>query len=96
MGRVHIEAMACGKPIVASRTNGALVCVEDGQTGLLCEIDNIEDLAAKLDELLSNPNRASRMGQAGKIRMQEKFSEKAYVANLRSMLEEVIGSRIAL
>jgi len=96
MGRVHIEAMACGKPIVASRTNGALVCVEDGQTGLLCEIDNIEDLAAKLDELLSNPNRASRMGQAGKIRMQEKFSEKAYVANFRSMLEEVIGSRIAL
>ena len=96
MGRVHIEAMACGKPIVAARNNGALLCVEDGQTGLLCAIGDIGDLAAKLDELLSDPHRADRMGQAGKIRMHEMFSENAYVANFRTMLEEVIGSNTAL
>ncbi len=92
MGRVHIEAMACGKPIVATRNNGALLCIEDGQTGLLCEIGDIEDLAAKLDELLSDPHRADRMGQAGKMRMHEMFSENAYVTNFRTMFDEVNGT----
>ncbi len=90
LGRVHIEAMTCGKPIVATRTNGGIQCIEDGQTGLLCEIDDIEDLAAKLDELLSDPPRADRMGQAGKVRMQQMFSEKAYVKAFHTMVEEVV------
>lgn len=96
MGRIHVEAMACGKPIVATRTNGALECVEDGQTGLLCAIDDIEDLAAKLDELLSNPNRAAQMGRAGKIRMQKMFSEGVTTERYHAMLEEVCGRSTTL
>lgn len=92
MGRVHIEAMACGKPIIATRNNGALLCVEDGQTGLLCAIGDIRDLAAKLDEMLSDPDRAQRMGQAGKMRMKEMFSENAYEVNFRTMFAEVTGT----
>ncbi len=91
MGRVHVEAMACAKPIVATRTNGAIECIEDGQTGLLCAIDDIGDLAAKLDELLSNPDRAARMGRAGKIRMQQTFSESVTTEKYHAMLEEVGG-----
>jgi len=58
----------------------------------LCAIGDVGDLAAKLDELLSNPNRATQMGLAGKIRMQKMFSEKAYVEVFHTMLEEVTGS----
>lgn len=90
-GRVHIEAMACGKPIVATRTNGALECIKDGETGLLCAVGDVEDLAMKLDELLSNPERASQMGRAGKTRMQELFSEKVITAKFQGLLQEVIG-----
>jgi glycosyltransferase involved in cell wall biosynthesis len=90
MGRIHVEAMACGKPIIATRTNGALECIEDGRTGLLCAIDDAGDLAAKLDELLSNPDRAAQMGRAGKMRMQEVFSEKVTTEKFQRMLEEVI------
>ena len=89
MGRVHIEAMACGKPIVASRTNGALQCIRDGQTGLLCERENAEDLAAKLDALLSNPRRADQMGQAGRQFAHESFSEEVFLQAYRTMLTEV-------
>ena len=89
MGRVHVEAMACAKPIVATRTNGAIECIEDGQTGLLCAIDDIGDLAAKLDELLSNPDRAAQMGRAGKIRLQQIFSESVTTEKYHAMLEEV-------
>jgi len=58
----------------------------------LCAIGDVGDLAAKLDELLSNPNRATQMGPAGKIRMQKMFSEKAYVEVFHTMSEEVPGS----
>lgn len=89
MGRVHLEAMACGKPIVATRTNGALECIEEGETGFLCKIDDIDDLAAKLDELLSNPSRAHQMGKSGKLRMQKMFSETKSIEEYHRMLEEV-------
>ncbi len=91
MGRVHVEAMACGKPIVATRTNGAIECVEDGKTGLLCEIGNAEDLASKLDELLSDPERAEGMGRAGRIRAQSTFSEARYANEFHCMISEAIA-----
>jgi len=92
MGRVHVEAMACAKPIVATRTNGAVVCVEDGVTGLLCNGDDVSDLAEKLDDLLSDPVRAKQLGEAGRARMLEMFSEDVYTRGFHNMIEEVIGS----
>ena len=91
MGRVHVEAMACGKPIIASRTNGAIECVEDGITGLLCGIGDVADLAAKLDALLSEPQRAAQIGYAGKLRMHNLFSEEACTESYHAMLEDVMG-----
>ena len=90
MGRIHVEAMACRKPIIATRTNGGMECVDDGRTGFLCEIENIEDLARKLDCLLSNAELAAEMGRAGLERMQERFSEEKYVSSFVAMIEEVV------
>jgi glycosyltransferase involved in cell wall biosynthesis len=91
MGRIHIEAMACSKPIIATRTNGALECIEDGQTGLLCAIDDVNELADKLNELLSHPDRALQMGRAGKLRMKTMFSENVSIESYHAMVEEVTG-----
>jgi len=90
MGRIHVEAMACRKPIIATRTNGGMECVDDGRTGFLCEIENIEDLARKLGCLLSNAELAAEMGRAGLERMQERFSEEKYVSSFVAMIEEVV------
>lgn len=91
MGRVNVEAMACAKPIAATRTNGAKECVVDGHSGLLCEIGDVTALALIMDKLLSNRERAALMGDAGRIRMHELFSEKACTDAYHSMFEEVIG-----
>jgi glycosyltransferase involved in cell wall biosynthesis len=91
LGRIHLEAMACQKPIVATRTNGAMECVEDGVTGLLCEIDNPDDLAAKLDCLLANPRLSQRMGRAGFERLQRNYSETIYTRSFVSMIEELLS-----
>lgn len=92
LGRVHLEAMACQKPIVATRTNGGKECVDDGVTGFLCEIDNAEDLAVKLDSLLGNADLAARMGRAGRERLQRMYSEQIYTRAFVSMIEDVLAA----
>jgi len=92
LGRVQLEAMACGKPIVATRTNGALECIEDGKTGLLCEIENVEDLAEKLDYILSSRQLAIEMGRAGLERVRNGFSEDRYVKSFLAMVGAVVTS----
>ena len=90
MGKVHLEAMACAKPIVATRTNGGITCIEEGRTGLLSEINNVDGLARNLDYLFSNPLLATEMGRAGYERGRAYFSEEQYVQCFLSMLEEVV------
>ena len=90
MGRVHLEAMACGKPVVATRTNGGLEWVNDGRTGLLCPIEDVDGLARQLDYLLSNPGMAAEMGRAGLRLVHDKFSEEAYINSFLAMVEEIL------
>jgi glycosyltransferase involved in cell wall biosynthesis len=90
MGRVHLEAMACRKPIVATRTSGGLDCVEDGRTGLLCGIEDVDDLTNKVGWVLSNTDRARAMGEQGFERLQEKFTEQRYIENFQAMLSDVV------
>ena len=47
-GIVCLEAMACGKPVVASNVGGLLYVIEDGKGGLLFECGNAKDLANKI------------------------------------------------
>jgi glycosyltransferase involved in cell wall biosynthesis len=89
--RVLFEAMACRKPIVATRTSGGIDYVQDGHTGLLCEIEDVQGLADKLDELLSNPERARQMGQAGFNQLQREFSEEKYISAFLGILESIVS-----
>jgi glycosyltransferase involved in cell wall biosynthesis len=51
-GNVALEAMACGKPVIASRASGFAEIVTDGQNGLLVEIGNISALAGALSQMM--------------------------------------------
>jgi glycosyltransferase involved in cell wall biosynthesis len=68
LGRTAVEAMACGRPVVASRLGGLAFTVADGATGLLCEPGDGGDLASKLETLLDDPEMRRRMGEAGRKR----------------------------
>jgi glycosyltransferase involved in cell wall biosynthesis len=92
MGRVHLEAMACRKPVLTTRTNGGRDYIVDGETGLLCEIRNVDDLAAKMETLVGDPVRARAMGEAGLARLEKEYCEARYVERMCGMLREVIGS----
>lgn len=60
------EAMACGKPIVASDVGGIPFMVEDGKTGLLVKPGNVEELAEKIITLLQSEELREKMGKVGR------------------------------
>lgn len=74
LGRTAVEAMAAGRPVVASRIGGLPFTVADGATGLLCEPGDPADLARKLETLLDDPDLRQRMGLAGRRRFEEHYA----------------------
>jgi alpha-maltose-1-phosphate synthase len=73
-GLINLEAMACGTPVVASAVGGILEVVQDGVTGFLVEPGRPDQLAEKIGRLLADPAQARSMGQAGRKRVEERFS----------------------
>jgi len=73
-GIVAAEAMAAGRPVIASRSGGLQFVVRDGTTGLLFEPGNAAELAAKLTQLLDDAGLRDALGQAGRARAQELYS----------------------
>ncbi|MEV6242995.1 glycogen synthase [Lentzea sp. NPDC051838] len=80
LGIVNLEAMACGTAVVASDVGGIPEVVAHGETGLLVHYDEHDlstyrhALAQSINELVSDPERARRYGQAGRKRAEQEFS----------------------
>lgn len=85
-GIVALEAMAAGRPVLATRAGGLVEVVVDGETGRLVPPRDSEALAAALDELASDPERRRQLGQTGMKRVRERFSEKRMVDAYEKLL----------
>jgi len=86
LGRVLMEAMALGKPIIGSNVGGIIDLVKDGENGFLFEKENSEDLAKKLKILLKDKNLAIEMGRRGRKFVKEKFSNERYISAYIEMI----------
>jgi glycosyltransferase involved in cell wall biosynthesis len=84
-GLVTVEAMAAGKPVVATRAGGSAEIVRDGETGLLVAPRSPESLARSVISLLSSPEQASRMGRAGCRRAWQEFSIERHCQTIRDL-----------
>ncbi len=83
-GLVGIEALAAGRPVVASLTGGIPDWLQDGITGVGVRPGDVRGLAQALDELLSNPGRQQKIGAAGREMVATRFSPERHV---RALLE---------
>ncbi|MGD9349997.1 MAG: glycosyltransferase family 4 protein [Desulfobacterales bacterium] len=88
MGRVLVEAMAAGKPVVASRVGGIPDLIQDGHNGYLVPPADEQALADAILKLLNNCDRASLMGQRGKERCRQ-FSLEAMIAKLDNLYSDL-------
>ena len=75
MPRSIIEAMASGKPVVATNIRGCREEVVDGQTGYLVPVGDVEALAGAVIQVLLNPDHARELGRQGRMRAKELFDE---------------------
>lgn len=86
LGRVLMEAMALGKPVIASNVGGIPDLVQDGKNGFLFKSGNSGQLAEKLKILLNDKNLAVKFGQEGRTFVQENFSNAKYIENYVALI----------
>jgi len=77
MGFVNLEAMACGLPVIASRTGGIAELVADGRTGFLVAPGSDEQVAAALRGLMESPDLCRKLGNRGVTFVREQYSQEA-------------------
>lgn len=90
-GRVLVEAMAMGKPVVATDAGGTPEIVLDGETGLLVPPAEPEPLARAVLALLNDGARAQRLGAAGRRRAEARFSLARHAAAVEALYDEVLA-----
>lgn len=92
MGRVLVEAMALGKPIVASNVGGIPDLVTHGKNGFLVPPKNPEKLAKYIQILIGDKEKRKKMGQAGK-EMVKNFSKEKMVEKIANLYEELLTQK---
>ena len=99
-GLTNLEAMACELPVVASAVGGIPEIVVEGETGHLVPYDPEADpaafaaaLAARVNALLADPDRAAAMGRAGRLRAIEHFGWPAVAARTVAVYEKALAGR---
>jgi glycosyltransferase involved in cell wall biosynthesis len=90
--RTLMEAAAMGRPVVATDVPGCREVVEHGVNGLLCEVRNVESLAAQLARMLDMSDAERRaMGQRGRQKVASEFDERLVIERYKDLLKNLTG-----
>lgn len=87
-GRVIVEGMLAGTPVVATRAGGAIEILTDGETGRLVAPGDAAELARTLQGLLQHPEQAREWATAGREHARKTFSVEAMVRQVRAAIAE--------
>ena len=88
-GRVVVEGMLAGRPVIATRAGGIPEIIADGVNGILVTPGNSTELAAAITRLLADSVEAARLGEAGRARACELFSEERMLREIEQNVNEL-------
>lgn len=91
-GLTVIEGMATGKPVVATAAGGVLDIIEDGVNGLLVPCKDSKAMAMAILQILSDRDKAKKMGLAARRRVTEKFTVQQQVTAVQKLYDSILGS----
>lgn len=95
IGTIMLQAMAMGRPVIASRVGGVHRVIRDNETGLLVPPSNSEALADRILELLGDPEHARTIGHAARAQVIQEFSAEQMVATTADLYREILSKRSA-
>ena len=96
LGTALLDAMACRRAVVATRTGGVDEAVAEGRTGLLVEPHDEPALARSMVTLLNDEQARTRMGEAGRMRVEERFSVERMIDDTLDAYERVLRNSTRL
>jgi len=86
-----LEAMASEVPVIATRAGGLPEVITEGESGFLFPVGDVDSMAARAIEILSNPEMQKRMGRKGREVAERKFNESRIVPVYRNFYERVMA-----
>lgn len=89
MGRVLLESMAFGKPVIASKVDGIPTYIDDGETGLLFDKEDSASLSRQILHLLEDHGLREKLVNNANTKVKTEFSERSYFDQYRTMIETV-------
>ncbi len=92
-GLVALEAMACGVPPVGTKVGGVPECVTDGEDGFLEAVGDIDAQAARVVQLLTDPDLHYRMRKAGRWNASERFCTDRIIPQYEKYYRDVLEAR---
>ena len=92
-GMVALEAMACGRPVVASETGGLAFLIKDGETGFHVPAADVAALTNRLRQLLDDPKLCRRLGDNGQ-KMAQKYAWENVTKDIESMYRSVLAEDV--
>jgi glycosyltransferase involved in cell wall biosynthesis len=95
LGLVALEAMACGKPVIVTRTASLPELVVDGKTGFIVEPHDRETLGRRLGELVRDPQLCQSLGLAARRHVEENFTWDRVAERGLAFYRELVGQRRA-
>jgi glycosyltransferase involved in cell wall biosynthesis len=91
-GYVYVEAMSCGRPVIACRAGGPLEIVADNETGVLVQMSSPPEVADAMCAYAADRVRMSRHGTAGRQRAKSLFSSQQMVRKFEDLYLDVVGA----